>query len=140
VGSLDRGQPAPSPPARGLGSAVSSPSGVRGGTLAAKRFSCILEASDSFDRVVESSYHMSLTSFGPTLVRAYCAQCYCYRRRAQVVFLADRERGKNHRQTLVSRPAMPRTPHVANRSIIEPPAAASTTLSAPINDLRVAFV
>jgi len=35
----ERGQPAPSPPARGWGSAVISPSGVRGGALAARRFS-----------------------------------------------------------------------------------------------------
>ena len=32
---------------RGWGSAVSSPSGVRGGALAAERFSCILQAPDS---------------------------------------------------------------------------------------------
>jgi len=36
-----RGQQAPSPPVRGLGSAVSSPSGVRDGAPTAQRFSTI---------------------------------------------------------------------------------------------------
>jgi len=52
VGFLERGQPS-QPPAyqlEGLGSAVSSPSGVRGGTPAAKKFSCILEAPGSLPR------------------------------------------------------------------------------------------
>jgi len=40
---LGRGQPAPSPLATGLGSAVSSPSGGRGGAPATKMFSYILE-------------------------------------------------------------------------------------------------
>ena len=49
---LGRGQLS-QPPAyqlEGLGSAVSSLSGVRGGTPAAKRFSCILEAPGSLPR------------------------------------------------------------------------------------------
>jgi len=37
-GVLGERQPAPSPPARGSGSNVSSPSWVRGGAPAAKRF------------------------------------------------------------------------------------------------------
>ena len=42
AGVLGEGQSVPSPPARGLGSAVSSPSGVRGGAQTAEGFSCIM--------------------------------------------------------------------------------------------------
>jgi len=44
MGFLKRGQPASSPQARGLGSAISSPSEVRSRCTAAKRVSCMLEA------------------------------------------------------------------------------------------------
>jgi len=44
MGFLKRGQPASSPQARGLGSAISSPSEVRSRSAAAKRVSCMLEA------------------------------------------------------------------------------------------------
>ena len=46
VGFLGIGQPVPPHQLGSLGSAVCSPSGVRGGTLATKRFSCILQAPD----------------------------------------------------------------------------------------------
>jgi len=60
---VGEGQPAPLPPARGLGSAVSSPSGVLGGAPAAKRFSRVLSVqsglSRQFNVVYCSSFHSS---------------------------------------------------------------------------------
>jgi len=45
MGFLKRVQPAPSPPAKGLGERCKLPQRGLGGTQAAKRFSCILENS-----------------------------------------------------------------------------------------------
>jgi len=49
---LGRGQLAPSQPALGLGSAVSSRSGVRGGAPAAEGFPCILYRQIAFPSII----------------------------------------------------------------------------------------
>jgi len=62
-----------------LGSAVCSPSGVRGGTLATKRFSCILQAPDGLSRNLLGAKLWEACCPWPPLNPSMLCDFLCYR-------------------------------------------------------------